>query len=41
MDFWHGLDSKYSKLLRESNEMVEAIWRWDSALYDVSNAAYT
>ncbi|KAH8556172.1 RFX DNA-binding domain-containing protein [Umbelopsis sp. PMI_123] len=34
MDFWHGLDSKYSKLLRESNEMVEAIWRWDSALYD-------
>ncbi|KAI8577741.1 hypothetical protein K450DRAFT_250604 [Umbelopsis ramanniana AG] len=34
MDFWHGLDSKYTKLLRESNELVEAIWRWDSALYD-------
>ncbi|KAG2188816.1 hypothetical protein INT44_003955 [Umbelopsis vinacea] len=34
MDFWHGLDAKYTKLLRESNELVEAIWRWDSALYD-------
>jgi hypothetical protein len=35
MDFWYGMDSKYTRFLRECNEIVEAIWRWDSALYDV------
>jgi hypothetical protein len=35
MDFWYGMDARYSRFLRECNEIVEAIWRWDSALYDV------
>ncbi|KAM3586387.1 Transcription factor rfx3 [Umbelopsis sp. WA50703] len=34
MDFWYGMDARYSRFLRECNEIVEAIWRWDSALYD-------
>ncbi|GAB5591427.1 hypothetical protein Unana1_06327 [Umbelopsis nana] len=34
MDLWYGLDSKFGRFLRDCNEIVEAIWRWDSALYD-------
>lgn len=37
MDLWYGLDSKFGRFLRDCNEIVEAIWRWDSALYDVRN----
>ncbi|KAG2182579.1 hypothetical protein INT43_007510 [Umbelopsis isabellina] len=34
MDFWYGMDARYTRFLRECSEIVEAIWRWDSALYD-------
>lgn len=35
MDLWYGMDARYTRFLRECSEIIEAIWRWDSALYDV------